>query len=251
MSLLQWALIAIAGFGGGVINAAVGSGTLLVYPVLTSVGVPPVTANGSNGLGLVGGSLTSAWAYRSLWRDRLMILRWPIAAGCVGALVGAFLVISLDERVFVAVIPWLVLAATVLIAISPLVSRWLRARHSRAGELPRTLWPWGGLVGIYSGYFGAGQGIVLLALFGIRYDTDIQRANAAKNAFAAAANLSAALVFLLTGHVDVAVAACVALGAIPGGLVGGVWARRLPDAILRGLVIGVGIIATIYLFGFR
>jgi uncharacterized membrane protein YfcA len=92
---------------------------------------------------------------------------------------------------------------------------------------------------------------VLLALFGIRYDTDIQRANAAKNAFAASANLSAALVFLLTGHVDVAVAACVALGAIPGGLLGGVWARRLPDAILRGLVIGVGIIATIYLFGFR
>lgn len=251
MSLLQWTLIAVAGFGGGAINAAVGSGTLLVYPVLTSVGVPPVTANGSNGLGLVGGSLTSAWAYRSLWRDRLQILRWPIAAGCIGAIVGAFLVIGLDERVFVAVIPWLVLAATVLIAVSPMVSRWLRSRDARTSELPRSLWPWGGLVGMYSGYFGAGQGIVLLALFGLRYDTDIQRSNAAKNAFAAAANLSAALVFLMTGHVDIAVAACVALGAIPGGLVGGVWARRLPDPILRGLVIVVGIAATIYLFGFR
>ncbi|MGI9136940.1 MAG: sulfite exporter TauE/SafE family protein, partial [Candidatus Nanopelagicales bacterium] len=144
-----------------------------------------------------------------------------------------------------------VLGATALIAFSPMISRWLRSRDTTDTRLPRPLWPWSGLVGVYSGYFGAGQGIVLLALFGIRYDTDIQRANAAKNAFAATANLVAALVFLVTGHVDIAVAACVALGAIPGGFVGGLWARRLPDAILRGLVIAVGVAATIYLFGFR
>lgn len=244
-------MIAVAGFGGGAINAAVGSGTLLVYPVLSSLGVPPVTANGSNGLGLVGGSLTSAWSYRSLWRDRVGILLRPIVAGCIGALLGASLVIYLDERVFVAIIPWLVLAATVLIALAPMISRWLRTRRSASTALPRALWPFGGLIGIYSGYFGAGQGILLLALFGIRYDTSIQRANAAKNAFAAAANLSASMVFILTGNVDFAVAACVALGAVPGGLVGGVWARRLPDALLRGLVIAVGVVASLYLLGFR
>lgn len=244
-------MIAVAGFGGGAINAAVGSGTLLVYPVLSSLGVPPVTANGSNGLGLVGGSLTSAWSYRSLWRDRVGILLRPIVAGCIGALLGASLVIYLDERVFVAIIPWLVLAATVLIALAPMISRWLRTRRSASTARPRALWPFGGLIGIYSGYFGAGQGILLLALFGIRYDTSIQRANAAKNAFAAAANLSASMVFILTGNVDFAVAACVALGAVPGGLVGGVWARRLPDALLRGLVIAVGVVASLYLLGFR
>lgn len=251
MSVLQWALIALAGFGGGAINAAVGSGTLLVYPVLTGMGVPPVTANGSNGLGLVAGSITSAWTYRSLWRDRLTVLRWPIIAGCIGALLGAVLVIALDERVFVAVIPWLVLAATLMVAVSPLITQWLRRRRPPSVTRHRLLWPYGGAVGVYSGYFGAGQGIVLLALFGIRYDTDIQRANAAKNAFAAAANLVAALVFLVTGHVDIAVAACIALGSIPGGFIGGRWAKRLPDAILRGLVVVVGIVATVYLFRFR
>jgi uncharacterized membrane protein YfcA len=188
MTTLEWVLIALAGFGGGAINAAVGSGTLLVYPVLTGVGVPPVIANGSNSLGLAAGSLTSAWTYRSLWRDRLVTLRWPIITGSLGAIIGASLVIGLDERYFVAVIPWLVLTATALVGLSPLITRWLRARSKNAGKLPRRLWPYTGLVGIYSGYFGAGQGIVLMALFGLRYDTDMQRANAAKNAFAAAAN---------------------------------------------------------------
>jgi hypothetical protein len=145
----------------------------------------------------------------------------------------------------------LVLAATLLVAISPLVARWLSSHRSTTASLPRLLWPYSGAVGIYSGYFGAGQGIILLALFGIRYDTDIQRANAAKNAFAAAANLAAALVFLISGNVDLAVAACIALGAIPGGYVGGHWAKRLPDALLRGLVVLVGIVATIYLFSVR
>ena len=251
MTTLQWVLIAIAGFGAGVINAAVGSGTLLVYPVLTAMGVPPVTANGSNGLGLVGGSFTSAWTYRALWRDRIRVLRWPIAAGCLGAFLGALLVISLQERFFVAVIPWLVLAATALVALTPVINRWLRTRTSHTAALPRRMWPASGLVGIYSGYFGAGQGIVLLALFGLRYDTDIQRANAAKNAFAAAANLVSALVFLVTGHVDIAVAACVALGAIPGGYFGGTWAKRLPDALFRGLVVVIGVVASVYLLGFR
>ena len=251
MTTLQWFLIALAGFGGGAINAAVGSGTLLVYPVLTGMGVPPVTANGSNGLGLVAGSITSAWTYRSLFRDRLDILRWPIIAGCFGAVIGATLVVTLDERVFVSVIPWLVLAATLLVAISPLIARWLSRRQSVMPSSPKRLWPYSGAVGVYSGYFGAGQGIILLALFGIRYDTDIQRANAAKNAFAAAANLAAALVFLVSGNVNLAVAACIALGAIPGGYLGGHWAKRLPDAFLRGLVVLVGIVATIYLFRFR
>ncbi len=251
MTTLQWALIALAGFGGGAINAAVGSGTLLVYPVLTGVGVPPITANGSNSLGLAAGSLTSAWTYRSLWLDRLVILRWPILAGAIGAILGASLVVGLDQRYFIAVIPWLVLAATVLVAVSPLVTRWLRANSDHDSSLPKSLWPFTGLIGVYSGYFGAGQGIVLMALFGLRYDTDMQRANAAKNAFACAANLTASLVFLVTGHVALGVAGCIALGSIPGGYVGGHWAKRLPDAVLRGLVVLVGVAATIYLLGFR
>jgi len=251
MTEAQWALIVLAGFGGGVFNAVVGSGTLLVYPVLTGTGVMPVTANGSSGLGLVAGSITSAWTYRSLWADRLRVLAWPIVAGCIGASIGALLVIRMDERYFIAVIPWLVLAATLLIGISPLINRWLRRRHSVVSALPGRLWPFTGAIGIYSGYFGAGQGIVLLALFGIRYDTDLQRANAAKNVFAACANLVASLIFLVTGHVDISVAAFVALGSIPGGYIGGTWAKRLPEVYFRGLVVTVGLAATVYLLGFR
>jgi len=251
VTALQWALVALAGFGGGLINAAVGSGTMLVYPVLTGVGVPPITANGSNSLGLSLGSMTSAWTYRSLWRDRWRVLARPILTGCLGAIVGACLVIGLDQRYFVAVIPWLVLAATVLVGAGPAIAAWFRRRSTQAKDLPRTLWPFTTAVGVYSGYFGAGQGIVLLALFGIRYDTDLQRANAAKNAFAASANIVAACVFLFSGHVDLAVAAAVALGSIPGGYVGGHWAKRLPDSLLRALVVVVGISATIYLFRFR
>lgn len=251
MTALQWALIALAGFGGGMINAAVGSGTMLVYPVLTGVGIAPVTANGTNSLGMALGSFSSAWTYRSLWRDRLSVLRWPLITGCLGSILGASLVIGLDQSYFVAIIPWLVLSATLLVALGPAITRWMRRRSTVPRQLPRTLWPFTGLVGIYSGYFGAGQGIVLLALFGIRYDTDVQRANAAKNAFAASANLAAALVFLISGHVDLLVAACIALGSMPGGYVGGHWAKRLPDVVLRGLVVIVGVTATVYLFGFR
>lgn len=251
MTALQWALVALAGFGGGLINAAVGSGTMLVYPVLTGVGVPPITANGSNSLGLSLGSMTSAWTYRSLWRDRWRVLAWPILTGCLGSVLGASLVIGLDEKYFVAVIPWLVLGSTVLVATGPVIAAWSRRHSGDARNLPRPLWPFTALIGVYSGYFGAGQGIVLLALFGIRYDTDMQRANAAKNAFAASANIVAALVFLVSGHVDLAVAAAVALGSIPGGYVGGHWAKRLPQSVLRTLVVIVGIAATVYLFHFR
>lgn len=244
MAVGTFLILALAGFGGGFINASVGSGTLLVYPALLAAGLPPVTANGTNTTGLSPGSFASAWAYRRELGDRMHILRWPIVATIVGAAIGATLVVSLPSRVFIAVIPWFVGAATILIAVQPLIARFVGEHRARGRH---SVWPWSGLIGIYGGYFGAAQGIMLMAALGIVYDSDAQRANGAKNILAACANVTAALVFAVSGAVAWLAAVAVAVGSIPGGYVGGHVARRLPRSLLRALVVIVGIWATVFL----
>jgi uncharacterized membrane protein YfcA len=128
--------------------------------------------------------------------------------------------------------------------VQPLLSRWTK-RHREPGE--HLLWPWTGAVGVYGGYFGAAQGVMLMAVLGVRYDPSTQHANGAKNLLAASANLTAAVVFALSGAVVWAAALAVALGSIPGGYVGGRLARRLPNAALRAMVVAIGIGATLYL----
>lgn len=237
-------LLALAGFAGGFINAAVGSGTLIVYPALLAAGIPPVSANGTNTAGLSPGSFSSAWAYRAELRDRMVRLRIPIIATIVGAAIGAGLVVALPEQVFTAVVPWLVGLATVLVAVQPLLARRVR-EVQQSGR--HTVWPWTGMIGIYGGYFGAAQGVMLMAALGLVYDRDTQRANGAKNILAACANVTAAAVFALSGAVVWLAALAVAVGSIPGGYVGGRIARRLPRWVLRLLVVLIGIGATLYL----
>jgi uncharacterized protein len=239
-----FALLVAAGFAGGFINAAVGSGTLIVYPALLAAGLAPVAANGTNTAGLSPGSFSSAWAYRTELRDRMTQLRKPIAATVVGAAVGAFLVVALPSRVFTSVVPWLVGLATVLVALQPLLSRMVR-EHPQ--HVRRRVWPWTGAIGVYGGYFGAAQGVMLMAALGLVYDADTQRSNGAKNILAACANVTAAVVFAVSGAVVWLAALAVAVGSVPGGYVGGRVARRLPNAVLRGLVVVIGIGATLYL----
>jgi uncharacterized protein len=238
------ALLVLVGFGGGFINAAVGSGTLLVYPVLLAAGIPPVSANGTNTAGLSLGSFFAAWAYRLELRDRLKVLGRPLLATVIGAAVGASLVVLMPSRVFTSLVPWLVGLATVLIAVQPMLSRWVQV-HREPGD--HLLWPWTGAVGTYGGYFGAAQGIMYMAVLGLRYDVDTQRANAAKNLLAASANVTAAVVFAVSGAVVWVAALAIAVGSIPGGYVGGRVARRLPNYVMRGLVVVIGIGATLYL----
>jgi uncharacterized membrane protein YfcA len=244
MDPLTLVLLAVAGFAGGFINAAVGAGTLIVYPALLAAGLTPVSANGTNTAGLSPGSFSSAWAYRAELRDRMARLRRPIIATTIGAALGATLVVALPSRVFVAVVPWLVGLATVLVAVQPLVARRVSQRRDRR---PHRVWPWTGAIGVYGGYFGAAQGVMLMAALGLVYDSDLQRANGAKNILAACANVTAAMVFALSGAVVWLAALAVALGSVPGGYVGGRLARRLPDVALRALVVLIGIGATLYL----
>ncbi len=239
---LMW--LACAGFAAGAINAAVGSGTLITYPALIAVGIPPIAANGTNTAGLSPGSLASAWAYRTELRDRMVRLRWPLVASVVGAAIGATLVVSLPAKVFVTIVPWLVGAATVLIAVQPILARKIGEHRSRGAH---SVWPWTGLIGVYGGYFGAAQGIMLMAALGLVYDSDTQRSNGAKNILASVANITAAVVFAIHGEVIWLAALALACGSIPGGYVGGRAARRLPGQVLRGLVVLIGIGATLYL----
>lgn len=239
------AIIAAAGFAAGVINAVVGSGTLVTFSALLAVGIPPVTANGTNTTGLFPGAFTAAYVYRNELLSRLRQLRIPLLATTMGAGLGAALVVSLPDEVFTNIVPWLIALATVMVAVQPIRSKLAsRKQRSLEGTRSRALWPWTGAVGIYGGYFGAAQGVVLMAVLTWLYDERPQYSNAAKNLLAATANSVAAVIFISVGAISWPAAGILAISSTLGGYWGGRWARRLPETVLRGMVIAVGIIAT-------
>ncbi|HPE12451.1 MAG: sulfite exporter TauE/SafE family protein [Actinobacteria bacterium] len=224
----------LAGFAAGGVNAAVGSGTLITFPTLLAMGVPPVLANGTNCLGLVPGSISGAYAFRDVLDRR--VLRW---AGIVAAaaVCGALLVLVLPSAVFAAAVPWLILLAVVLVALQPLVVKHLPDPSARTGAVAMAG------SGFYGGYFGAGQGIAFLAALSASGVRSIHEANGAKNVLAGVANSSAAIVFILGGQVVWTAAAVLAVSSLFGGGIGGRVTRQMPAAALRSLVIVVGLIA--------
>ena len=244
------AIIVVAGVWAGMVNTIVGSGTLVTFPVLLALGYPPLTANVSNGLGLVPGSLTGAIGYRRELRGlRGRVLRLGVAS-VLGGLTGAVLLLWLPPDAFDAVVPVLVALAVVLVVIQPWVSRRMAAR--RPDGAPRTrVGPavsagvYG--TGVYGGYFGAAQGVLLLATLGLLIDDDLQRHNAVKNVLATLANLVSGIVFALVAPVSWPVVACVACGSIVGGVIGSLVGRRLPPVVLRGVIVVVGVAALVQL----
>lgn len=254
MNALEAAAIFAAGVGAGGINAVVGSGTLITFPTLLALGFPPVTANVSNNIGLVPGSVAGAYGYRrELSGQRARLLRLA-AASLTGAVIGAALLLGLPDAAFRVIVPVLIAIALVLVVAQPRVNAWLAARrektHPHGGP-----WLWLGVLaaGIYGGYFGAAQGIILIALLGIFLDEDLQRNNAAKNVLSAMVNGVAALFFTLmwlTGGADVSWPAVllIALGSGLGGLLGASIGRRLHPAVLRAVIVVVGLTAIVNLW---
>ncbi|HEX2313474.1 MAG TPA: sulfite exporter TauE/SafE family protein [Thermomonospora sp.] len=253
MNGLEAAAVFAAGVAAGGINAVVGSGTLITFPTLVALGFPPVTANITNNIGLVSGTVASAYGYRQELkgqRDRLLRLG---AGSLVGTLIGAALLLGLPADAFKVIVPVLIVVALVLVVVQPRVNAWLAARreHHHAHGGP---WLWFGVLGagIYGGYFGAAQGIILIALLGIFLDDDLQRLNGAKNVLAFVVNGAAALVFVgvwLAGHADIdwLGVLLIALGSTVGGLLGASAGRRLPPAVLRGVIVAVGVTAIVNL----
>ncbi len=240
-----WAIL-LTGGAAGAINAVVGSGTLITFPTLLALGYPAVTANVSNTVGLVPGSAAAVWSYREQLRgqrDRLLRLA-PVT--CLGSVLGATLLLTAPERAFRAVVPALIGLACVLVVIQPRLTRWLKGRPaSRSHFLALTMAV--GATGVYAGYFGAAQGVLLIAFLSVFLIDDLQRLNGLKNVLALLGNLVAALIFMTVSHIDWGVAGLIAVGSIVGGLVGGRYGRNLSPAALRGAIVAIGIVAIVRL----
>jgi uncharacterized membrane protein YfcA len=245
---LEAAIVFAAGVGAGTINTVVGSGTLLTFPVLLSIGLPSLTANVTNTIGLVPGSFMGAYGYRSeLAGQRALVLRLG-AASVVGALLGAGLLLALPSSAFKTIVPVLVALALVLVVAGPAVNRRLAARRRGREDTPRpTLW-WATLgSGTYGGYFGAAQGVLLMGVLGALHGGDVQRNNAIKNVLTGTVNLVATVVFVAIARPNWTVAGLVAAGSTLGGVIGARVGRRLPPWLLRALIVVVGIVAIVKL----
>lgn len=248
MTWPQALLVFVAGIGAGTINTVVGSGTLITFPVLLGVGLSPVTANVSNTLGLVPGSVVGAYGYRADLvgqRDRALRLA---SASVIGAIIGATLLLVLPASAFKAIVPILVGLALVLVIVGPALSKRLaEAPPETAPAVTPTMWIATMATGVYGGYFGAAQGILLLGLLGILTHETLQRLNALKNVLAGLVNLVAALVFVFTAHIDYAAAGLVAIGAAIGGVIGSRVGRRLSPQLLRAVIVVIGVVAIVKL----
>ena len=247
MTGLEVAAVLLAGVAAGTINTVVGSGTLITFPTLLALGVPPVTANVSNTVGLVPGSLSGAVGYRrELVGQRGRLLRLA-PASVLGAIAGAVLLLVLPSAAFDAIVPVLIGVGVLLVVTGPAIQRRVAARHEARGGIPdhgaAWVWPAVAGAGVYGGCFGAAQGVLLMAILGIGVDDDLQRHNATKNVLALLVNGVAALVFIAVADVDWTVAGLIAVGSVVGGQIGAGVGRRLPAGLLRAVIVVVGIVA--------
>jgi len=247
-------VVALAGVAAGTMNTVVGSGTLITFPVLLSLGVPPVTANVSNTVGLVPGTFSGAYGYRrELAGQRGRLLRLA-SASLLGGIAGALLLLVLPARVFRAVVPVLIVLALALVIAQPRLSRRFvgtdpAAQHASQGRHPVLLWVLVLLTGVYGGYFGAAQGVLLVAIMGALLDHNLQRVNGLKNVLSGVVNAVAGLLFVLLAHPNWVYVALIAVGSTVGGQLGAVVGRRLSPTALRAVIVVVGLAAlTKFLF---
>ncbi len=248
MPLLEIALLFLAGFASGAINAVAGGGTFVSFGALSLIGVPPISANATSSIAQFPGYVTSTLAYWSdikrMWRGALVLA----IVSVLGSTLGALILLSLDNPQFKAMVPWLLLAATGLFAAGP----WLKPKPRHAEEAARGKGLAGpiaqGLTAIYGGFFGAGMGIMMLATLGLTQGGDYHRLNALKNMLATVIAIVAIVIFVGGGVVDWPGALAMIPGVALGGYAG-VWiAKRLPQIYVRSFVIVVGLALAAYYF---
>jgi uncharacterized membrane protein YfcA len=237
-------LIFLAGLYAGTINVVVGSGSLVTFPTLIALGYPPVLANVSNNIGLVPGSMAGVYGYRRELVGQRPRLQQLLPASLAGGVLGAVLLFVLPSTVFKRVVVVLIVIALVLVIAQPWLSARLSRRHARHGAL---LIGSVFLVGVYGGYFGAAQGIILIGLLAIFIADELQRLNATKNALALATNGVASIVFVIATDIDWKVVGLIAVGSTIGGVVGAFFGRRLNPTALRAVILAVGIVAIVRL----
>jgi len=242
------ALVVLAGFVAGFVNVVVGAGTLFTFTALVALGVAPLVANVSSSVGLVGGNVAGSWGYRDRLVGQATRLRHLVPASLLGAGLGVLLLLLLPTSAFRAIVPALVLVSVVLILVQPRLQR----RATRRGSPPAaSVGPasWAGVFGsgVYGGYFGAAQSVLLLGILGTWVEPDLQRANAMKNVLTAAVNVLAAVLFAVAAPVDWEVAGLIFVGATLGGWLGARVGTRLPSTALRAVIVVVGLLAVVVL----
>ncbi|GAB49047.1 sulfite exporter TauE/SafE family protein [Mobilicoccus pelagius] len=255
MSLFEVVCILLAGVAAGTINTVVGAGSLVTFPTLLLFGYPPVVANMTNAVGLVAGGASGVHGYRRELAGEAPTLRRLVPATLVGALAGALLLLVLPAEVFEVVVPLLIGLGVVLVLLGPRFKA-RAARRRAAGATPRThrvaLPLLVGLTGVYGGYFGAAQGVLLVGILGAMLPAPLQTVNGIKNVLGLVANATSALVFVVVVGSDIAwwTALVLGTGALLGGVLGARIGRRLPPPLLRAVIATIGVVAIVrMLFG--
>jgi uncharacterized membrane protein YfcA len=246
---LQALAVMGAGLAAGAVNAVIGSGSLITFPTLLAVGYAPVVANVSNNIGLVPGSVTGVYGFRRELEGQAKRARTLAMGSASGSVIGAVLLLTLPSTVFDAVVPVLVLTACFLMAIQPRLTRWVaRRRPENAREVGAAPIAIAFVTGIYGGYFGAAQGIILIAMLAVFVPDRLTRSNALKNVLAGTVNAVAAVIFIVFANVAWLAVLLIGTGSVVGGAVGALVGRRIPPTVLRVLVIGLGLFVAIRLF---
>jgi uncharacterized membrane protein YfcA len=246
-------VVLAAGFGAGVLTSTVGVASLLSFPVLVGLGIPPVVANASNTVGLIPAGLSGSFGYRAELRDHPRVARVVLLCCALGAVLGAGLLLGLPASAFEAMVPWLILLACGLVGAQPWISRWLKHHDEASPAAPRhTMSPvttfFAGVTGVYGGYFGAGSGVMMVAVLGLGTDLDLRVVNGLKTLAVMAGNVVAGTIFVVVADLDWQAVLLLAVGSVGGGYLGARVGRRLPSGVFRGGVVAAGIIAAILMF---
>jgi len=243
-------LAGLAAVAAGAVNALAGGGTLITFPALIALGIPAVAANVTNTVALCPGYIGGTLAQRQDLRGQGRRLWRLLPAGALGGVVGGLLLLETGEKSFRALVPWLILGASVLLAVQGPVRAWLvrRLGEHHGARLERVAWLPVLLASVYGGYFGAGLSVIVLAALGLTLSDSLTRLNALKQTISFAVNVAAAVFFVFSGEVVWPVALVMAVGALLGGTLGGRFAGRIRPATLRWTVVAIGICVSLAYF---
>jgi uncharacterized membrane protein YfcA len=247
LSGADFVLAGFAAVAAGAVNALAGGGTLITFPTLTALGVPAVSANVTNTVALCPGYLGGTFSQANDLRGQKRRLWICVSAGVLGGVIGGILLLNTGERLFRKLVPFLILAASAMLAVQePLRRLIMRRMGSRRGGVSES-WVAGpvGLAAVYGGYFGAGLGVIVLAVLGLTLSDSLTRLNALKQAVALGTNVAAAVFFLFSSEVVWPAALVMAAGALGGGAIGGRLAGRIRPGVLRAIVVAIGVVVSI------
>jgi uncharacterized protein len=252
MSPLDLSIAVFAAAAAGAVNALAGGGTLISFPVLLALGVPPIAANVTNAVALSPGYLGATLAQLDNLRGQRERLLLCIPAAVVGGVMGAVLLLNTHERTFLALVPYMLFFAALLLAFQNRVRTWVvcrlaESRHAHHGRFVPAVAV--GVAGVYGGFFTAGMSVIVLAILGATVDDSLTRLNALKQIVAFSVNMAAVVFFLFSGQVIWLLAGAMAVGAMIGGALGGRVAGRMNPDTLRWIVVAVGVtLAIVYWF---